>query len=113
MKVADSEEAIRLANDSEYGLCAAVFSRDTAQGEAVARRVDAGAVTVNDALVNYTALELPMGGAKPGSGVSYRHGPGGIRKYCRQQSLLISRLHLSHDLHTHPYRASKTRPLVT
>lgn len=65
MKVADSEEAIRLANDSEYGLRAAVFSRDTAQGEAVARRVDAGAVTVNDALVNYTALELPMGGAKP------------------------------------------------
>ena len=102
MKVADAEEAIRLANDSEYGLCAAVFSRDTAHGEAVARRVNAGAVTVNDAVVNYTALVLPMGGAKPGSGVGYRHGPGGIRKYCRQQSLLISRVHLSHDLHTHP-----------
>jgi acyl-CoA reductase-like NAD-dependent aldehyde dehydrogenase len=112
MRVADSEEAIRLANDSEYGLCAAVFSRDTVRGEAVARRVHAGAVTINDAVVNYTALELPMGGAKPGSGVGYRHGPGGIRKYCRQQSLVISRLHLRHDLHTHPYRASKTRLLA-
>jgi acyl-CoA reductase-like NAD-dependent aldehyde dehydrogenase len=111
MKVADAEEAIRLANDSEFGLCAAVFSRDTARAEAVARRINAGAVTINDALVNYTALELPMGGAKPASGVGYRHGPGGIRKYCRQQSLLISRLHLSRDLHTHPYRASKTRLL--
>jgi acyl-CoA reductase-like NAD-dependent aldehyde dehydrogenase len=109
MKVADAEEAIRLANDSQYGLCAAVFSRDTARAETVARRVNAGAVTINDALVNYTALELPMGGAKPDSGVGYRHGPGGIRKYCRQQSLLISRVHLHHDVHTHPYRASKTR----
>ena len=63
MKVADAEEAILLANDSEYGLCAAVFSRDLARAEAVARRVNAGAVTINDALVNYTALELPMGGA--------------------------------------------------
>ncbi len=65
MKVAGAEEAIRLANDSEYGLCAAVFSRDTASAEAVARRVNAGAVTVNDALVNYTALELPMGPRNP------------------------------------------------
>ena len=112
MKVADAEEAIRLANDSHYGLGAAVFSRDVAQAEAIARRVHAGAVTINDALVNYTALELPMGGAKPDSGVGHRHGAGGIRKYCRQQSLLISRLHLSHDLHTHPYRASKTRLLA-
>ncbi|EUA88018.1 aldehyde dehydrogenase family protein [Mycobacterium ulcerans str. Harvey] len=70
MKVADAEEAIRLANDSEYGLCAAVFSRDLAHAEAVARRVNSGAVTVNDALLNYTALELPMGGAKPGSGLA-------------------------------------------
>jgi acyl-CoA reductase-like NAD-dependent aldehyde dehydrogenase len=109
MKVADAEEAIRLANDSEYGLCAAVFSRDASRGEAVARRVNAGAVTVNDALVNYTALELPMGGAKPGSGVGYRHGPGGIRKYCRQQSLLISRFNPRRDVHMYPYRARRTR----
>src|SRR5246500_3002010 len=109
MKVADAEEAIRLANDSEYGLCAAVFSRDSSRAEAVARRVIAGAVTVNDALVNYTALELPMGGAKPGSGVGYRHGPGGIRKYCRQQSLLISLFNPRRDIHMYPYRAWRTR----
>jgi acyl-CoA reductase-like NAD-dependent aldehyde dehydrogenase len=111
MKVADAEEAIRLANDSEYGLCAAVFSGDIARGEAVARRVNAGAVTVNDALVNYTALELPMGGAKPGSGVGYRHGPGGIRKYCRHQSLLISRFNPRRDVHMYPYNAWRTRLL--
>jgi acyl-CoA reductase-like NAD-dependent aldehyde dehydrogenase len=109
MKVADAEEAIRLANDSEYGLSAAVFSRDSSRAEAVARRVSAGAVTVNDALVNYAALELPMGGAKPGSGVGYRHGAGGIRKYCRQQSLLISHFNPRRDVHMHPYRARRTR----
>ncbi|MCH9700812.1 MAG: aldehyde dehydrogenase family protein, partial [Actinomycetia bacterium] len=109
MKVADADEAIRLANDSEYGLCAAVFSRDLARAEKVARRVNAGAVTINDALVNYTAMELPMGGATPASGVGYRHGPGGIRKYCRQQALLISRLHLHRDIHMHPYSNRRTR----
>ncbi len=109
MKVADAEEAIRLANDSEYGLCAAVFAGDSARAEAVARRVNAGAVTVNDALVNYTALELPMGGSKPGSGIGYRHGAGGIRKYCRQQSLLISRINPGRDPHMYPYKARRTR----
>ena len=64
MKVADAEEAIRQANDSPYGLGAAVFTKDLAKGERVARRIDAGAVCVNDAALNYLALELPMGGWK-------------------------------------------------
>ena len=42
MKVRDAEEAVRLANDSPYGLGASVFSRDTKRGEAIARRLEAG-----------------------------------------------------------------------
>jgi acyl-CoA reductase-like NAD-dependent aldehyde dehydrogenase len=110
MKVADAEEAIRLANDSPYGLGASVFSKDAARGEAVARRIDAGAVCVNDSNVNYTALELPMGGVKA-SGLGSRHGPGGIRKYARQQALLISRLHPRKDIHMYPYTAKMTAVL--
>ena len=64
MKVRDDEEAVRLANDSPYGLGASVFTRDTERGEAVARRLESGAANVNDAMINYTVLELPMGGAK-------------------------------------------------
>ena len=64
MKVADAEEAVRLANDSPYGLGASVFTRDTERGEQIARRLEAGAANVNDAMINYTVLELPMGGAK-------------------------------------------------
>ncbi len=110
MKVADSEEAIRLANDSPYGLGASVFSKDIARGEAVARRIDAGAVCVNDALINYSALELPMGGVKA-SGLGFRHGAGGIRQFTQHQSLLISRLHPHRELHMYPYKAKVTRRL--
>ena len=80
MKVADADEAVRLANDSPFGLAASVWSKDAARGEAVARRVEAGAVCVNDAQINYLALELPMGGWKT-SGMGQRHGAAGIRKY--------------------------------
>jgi acyl-CoA reductase-like NAD-dependent aldehyde dehydrogenase len=111
LKVADVEEAIRLANDSPYGLSAAVFSRDVDRALAIARRLHSGACTINDALLNYTALELPMGGGKPGSGIGYRHGPGGIRKFCRQQSVLVSRRHLRRDVHMYPYSRRRTQLL--
>jgi acyl-CoA reductase-like NAD-dependent aldehyde dehydrogenase len=108
MKVADAEEGIRLANDSPYGLGASVFSRDVTRGEQVARRLESGAVCVNDAIINYTALELPMGGAKA-SGLGSRHGAGGIRKYTSQQAILVSRLHPKRDVHMFPYNAKVTR----
>jgi acyl-CoA reductase-like NAD-dependent aldehyde dehydrogenase len=108
MKVADAEEAIRLANDSPYGLGASVFSKNVERGEQVARRIDAGAVCVNDAMINYTALELPMGGAKT-SGIGSRHGAGGIRKFTQQQAILVSRLHPKRDVHMYPYTEKGTR----
>jgi acyl-CoA reductase-like NAD-dependent aldehyde dehydrogenase len=109
MKVADADEAVRLANESPYGLGASVFSRDVERGEAVARRLESGAANVNDAMVNYTALELPMGGAKA-SGIGSRHGAGGIRKYCSQQAIVITpRLALKREVHMFPYKARTSR----
>jgi acyl-CoA reductase-like NAD-dependent aldehyde dehydrogenase len=110
MRVADTEEAIRLANDSPYGLGASVWTKDAARGEQIARRIEAGAVCVNDAQVNYLALELPMGGWKS-SGLGSRHGAGGIRKYSRQQSLLVTRLAPRKDLYMFPYKARTTKLL--
>ncbi|HEY6762544.1 MAG TPA: aldehyde dehydrogenase family protein [Baekduia sp.] len=110
MKVRDEEEAIRLANDSPYGLGASVFGKNTRHAEAVARRVEAGAVCVNDALVNYSALELPMGGAKA-SGLGSRHGAGGIRKYTQQQAILVTRFATKKDPHMYPYSAKMTARL--
>ena len=110
MKVADADEAVRLANDSPFGLAASVWTKDAARGEAVARRVEAGAVCVNDAQINYLALELPMGGWKE-SGLGVRHGAPGIRKYTRQQALLVTRIAPKKDLHMFPYKARTTRML--
>jgi acyl-CoA reductase-like NAD-dependent aldehyde dehydrogenase len=107
MKVADAAEAVRLANDSPFGLAASVWTKDVARGEEIARSVEAGAVCVNDAQLNYLALELPMGGWKT-SGMGQRHGAQGIRKYARQQSLLITRVAPKKDIHMFPYKARTT-----
>jgi acyl-CoA reductase-like NAD-dependent aldehyde dehydrogenase/choline dehydrogenase-like flavoprotein len=89
MRVADAEEAVALANEGRYGLQASVWTRDTARGEEIARRIEAGVACVNDAQLNYSALELPMGGWKQ-SGLGSRHGADGIRKYTRRQSILVT-----------------------
>ncbi len=111
MKVADADEAVRLANDSPYGLQASVWTKDTIKGERLARRVDAGAVTVNDAQINYLALELPMGGWKE-SGLGSRHGADGIRKYTKKQALLVTRFAPKKDMHMLPYSAQRTKLLT-
>ena len=110
MKVGDAEEALRLANDSPYGLQASVWTRDLQRGEALARRVQAGAVCVNDAQINYLALNLPMGGWKA-SGLGTRHGAAGIRKYAKVQSLLVTRLAPKRELHMFPYTKLRTRAI--
>lgn len=110
MKVGDADEALRLANDSPYGLQASVWTKDVHKGEQLARRVEAGAVCVNDAQVNYTALELPMGGWKS-SGLGTRHGAGGIRKYTQMQTLLVTRFAGKKDPHMFPYSSRKTKLL--
>jgi acyl-CoA reductase-like NAD-dependent aldehyde dehydrogenase len=112
MKVSDADEAVRLANDSIYGLGASVFSRDTHRGEEIARRLEAGAANVNDAMINYTVLELPMGGAKS-SGLGSRHGAGGIRKYCSQQAIVVTpKLAMKKELFMYPYKNRTSRMLA-
>ena len=112
MKVADVDEAVRLANDSPYGLQASVWTKDVERGEQIARRIEAGVVCVNDAQLNYVALEVPMGGWKT-SGVGSRHGAGGIRKFTKQQTLLVTRFApMSKDVHMLPYDSPRRTKLL-
>ena len=81
-----------MANDSVFGLSATVWTGNTARGERVARRLECGAVNVNDALSNVFVFGVPMGGWKE-SGVGARAGgPYGILKFCRQQAITAPRL---------------------
>jgi acyl-CoA reductase-like NAD-dependent aldehyde dehydrogenase len=102
MRVSDEEEAIRLANDSQFGLDSSVFAKDPAHAERVARRVQSGAAIVNDALANYFAMEIPIGGMKD-SGVGARHGRVGIQKYAKRQNLVVTRFGLNRELYYFPY----------
>ncbi|HWO16960.1 MAG TPA: aldehyde dehydrogenase family protein [Solirubrobacterales bacterium] len=101
MKVRDEAEALRLANDSRYGLSGSVFGEKD-RAERVARRVECGAINVNDVLVNYFAMDVPMGGWKE-SGIGYRHGEPGIKKYCRTESVVITRFGGKREPTWYPY----------
>ncbi len=76
------DEAVHLANDSEYGLGASVWTRNRSRGEAVARRIQAGAVMVNDAVSCFGISEAPHGGVKA-SGLGRTHGRFGLEEMVR------------------------------
>jgi acyl-CoA reductase-like NAD-dependent aldehyde dehydrogenase len=105
MKVRDSEEALRLANDTRYGLSGSVFG-EKERAEKVARRVECGAVNVNDVLVNYLAMDVPMGGWKE-SGIGFRHGEYGIKKYCRPESIVVTRFSGKREPTWFPYTKAR------
>jgi succinate-semialdehyde dehydrogenase/glutarate-semialdehyde dehydrogenase len=102
MAVADAGEAVRLANDSVYGLNASVWSRDVTTARSVARSLQSGNVCVNDVVTSYGLVELPFGGEKQ-SGLGRRHGPGGLRKYAITQAIAEDRLRLSREPNWYPY----------
>lgn len=81
MKVEDEEEAVRHANDSIYGLSAYVFTRNRKKAGAIAGRLEAGTVMVNDVIITHAMPETPWQGVKQ-SGVGRAHSDEGLRDLC-------------------------------
>lgn len=89
----DVEGAIEMANDSPYGLNASVWGRNGMRARAVAARVHAGSVNVNEAFAaTWGSIDAPMGGVGD-SGLGRRHGSDGILKYTEAQTIAQQRLH--------------------
>ncbi|NLO28925.1 MAG: aldehyde dehydrogenase family protein [Actinobacteria bacterium] len=87
MKVNDMEEAIRLANDSDLGLSASVWSRSHSKAEDIARRIEAGAVNINDHLMSHGLAETPWGGFKKSS-IGRTHGKIGFDEMTQPQVIV-------------------------
>ncbi|HTT26111.1 MAG TPA: aldehyde dehydrogenase family protein, partial [Thermoplasmata archaeon] len=82
-----TEEAIRIANDTRYGLFAALWTKDLATAHAVAPRLEAGMVTVNEAPVSFP--QLPFAGYKE-SGLGSEQGSEVLTAYTRRKNVLVN-----------------------
>jgi succinate-semialdehyde dehydrogenase/glutarate-semialdehyde dehydrogenase len=89
-KVASEEEALALANDSEFGLNGNVWTQDKEKGYRMATAIDTGACSVNDMAMSYGIPAAPFGGKKS-SGVGQVNGKKGIRGYCHEMPIVIDR----------------------
>lgn len=91
MRARDAEDALRLANDSPYGLSAAIYTRDLLRGRALARRIRAGDVAINRVLVSIGTAGMPSGGVKE-SGIGRRNGEAGLLRFATTHAVLTDRL---------------------
>ena len=96
------EEAIRLANDSEFGLTASVWTRDYAKGRRVAEQIEAGSVCVNEVLYTHGIGQTPWGGFK-NSGRGRTHGLEGLMELVQPQHIHVNRVAILPDAWWMPY----------
>jgi succinate-semialdehyde dehydrogenase/glutarate-semialdehyde dehydrogenase len=87
MKVKDMDEAVALANDSQFGLTGSVWSGNRRRAETLARQIQAGVVTINDHLFSHGLAETPWGGVKQ-SGIGRSHGAIGFDELTQPQVIV-------------------------
>lgn len=90
-------EAVRLANDSDFGLTASVWTNNMSRGQQVARQIEAGTVMINEVVYTHAIAQTPWGGTKQ-SGLGRTHGISGLMELVRPQHIHINRLPFVPDL---------------
>jgi succinate-semialdehyde dehydrogenase/glutarate-semialdehyde dehydrogenase len=96
------EEAVRLANDSNYGLTASIFTRDIARGRRLAEQIDAGTVMVNEVVYTHAVAQTPWGGVKQ-SGYGRTHGRLGLLEMVTPQHIHVNAIPAVPDVWWFPY----------
>jgi acyl-CoA reductase-like NAD-dependent aldehyde dehydrogenase len=104
VKVKDLEEAVRMANDHQYGLNGSVWTKDVQKGLAIASRLECGQVTVNDVVTSVGNPGLPFGGVK-NSGFGRYHGAEGILSFTHTKAIMADRGLLGAEPFWFPYGA--------
>jgi succinate-semialdehyde dehydrogenase/glutarate-semialdehyde dehydrogenase len=104
VRVTDADEGVRLANAHPQQLVAYAFTEDRARGRALARKLRAPHVVVNDVMTSYAMMELPFGG-QGASGWGRVHGVEGIRSLAREQIVVDGKLPLVKEPWWLPYDA--------
>jgi acyl-CoA reductase-like NAD-dependent aldehyde dehydrogenase len=112
MKFKDENEAIKLANDSIYGLNASVWSHDKISALRVAKQITTGGVAVNNALTASANFALPFGGVKQ-SGIGRYHGPYGLHAFSNIKAVLVEKDKKDHEVNWYPFREEKYHRFLT
>jgi acyl-CoA reductase-like NAD-dependent aldehyde dehydrogenase len=99
------DEAVKLANDSEFGLTASVWTKDLTKGRRVAEKIEAGTVCVNEVLYTHGIGQTPWGGFK-NSGRGRTHGLEGLMELVQPQHIHVNRLAILPNAWWLPYGAT-------
>jgi succinate-semialdehyde dehydrogenase/glutarate-semialdehyde dehydrogenase len=102
------DEAIKLANDSIYGLTASVWTKNISKGRRIAERIDAGTVMVNEVVYTHGIAQTPWGGIK-NSGYGRTHGRMGLLELVHPQHIHVNRVSFLPDLWWFRYSAQASR----
>ena len=97
MEFKTDEEALKLANDSVFGLTASVWTRNIARGRRLAERIDAGTVMVNEVVYTHGIAQTPWGGVKD-SGYGRTHGRMGLLELVNPTHIHVNRISFLPDL---------------
>ncbi len=101
MRVNDENEAIRMANDTTYGLSASIFSKNKKRARELAKQIQAGSVCINDVMANLLYPSLPFGGMK-NSGLGRDYGIEGLRSFSQIQAVCEDRFGMRKELWWYP-----------